>query len=172
MFPLVCIPYGAVTKLVLWIFLSISSETDWKNDWKGKVVFSHGLTNSRGVVTLISPGIDISITDTKRDYEGRFLLIDCIIAECRYILVSLYAPIIDKVQEQISFGDYLLRALQNNVGENIIIGGDLNINLDKVQQDITLSKNLDYANKLQQLIELLNVVDVWRVKNPDTVQYT
>ena len=69
-------------------------------------------------------------------------------------------------------GDYLLRALQNYVQENIIIGGDLNIILDKVQQDVSLSKNMGYANKLQQLIELLNVVDVCRVKNLDTVRYT
>ena len=62
--------------------------------------------------------------------------------------------------------------LQNYVGENIIIGGDLNINLDTVQQSIVSSENLGYAKILHQIVESLNVDDIWRIKNPESVHFT
>ena len=80
-----------------------------------------------------------------------FLLNDCTFADCRYILVNLYAPTIDKAQQQKVFGDYVLNVLQNYVGDNIIISDDLNINLDTVQQNIISSKNLGYAKIVHQI---------------------
>ena len=42
----------------------------------------------------------------------------------------------------------------------------------KVQQNITSSENLVYANMLHQVIELLNVVNIWSRDTPESVQYT
>ena len=41
------------------------------NDWKGNIIFSYGPSNSKGVAILISLSLDMNISDTKRDQDGR-----------------------------------------------------------------------------------------------------
>ena len=60
--------------------------------------------------------------------------------------------------------------LQPYLGENIIIGGDLNIDFDKSQKE-TLSTNLGYSRQLSLMVQTFDLVDVWRLKHPDTVRY-
>ena len=78
---------------------------------------------------MISSGLDIDISETKKDADGRFLMLDCFIAKSRYIFANLYAPTIDKRKEQVIFSKYVLNQLENYVGENFIIGGDFNIDI-------------------------------------------
>ena len=71
-----------------------------------------------------------------------------------------------------NFGEYIFNNLQKYIGENIIIGGDLNIDLDIGKTYNNLSKNPGYYKQLISLIEVLNLVDIWRLKNPDAKRYT
>ena len=74
-----------------------------KNSWRGTIALSHGKSNCRGVITLflsyVQPVIENGITDN----EGRFLLLDCLIDDIRYILVYLYAPTFDRKAEKMKF---------------------------------------------------------------------
>ena len=151
---------------------STNSEHEWSNQWDGKIIYSHGNSNSRGVLFLVSKDIDISINNIERDNYGRFLVLDAVIAENRYIFVNLYALTSDKREEQVNFGEYIFNNLQKYIGENIIIGGDLNIDLDIGKPYNNLSKNPGYYKQFISLIEVLNLVDIWRLKNPDAERYT
>ena len=63
---------------------TVKTETDWKKQWDG-----------RGVAILFSKNIITSISNIQRDSSGRFLLIDCNIADKRFIFVNIYAPTVD-----------------------------------------------------------------------------
>lgn len=52
-----------------------TEEKVWLTEWGSGGVFSHGLSNSRGVCTLFNKGTDFKITQTITDDDGRFLII-------------------------------------------------------------------------------------------------
>ena len=56
---------------------SPESEIVWQEQWGGKIFFSHGESNSRGVAVLIAPDTDIKIHSISHDQYGRYLLLDC-----------------------------------------------------------------------------------------------
>ena len=141
------------------------TEKDWINCWEGEIVFSHGASNSRGVAIMISKDLDITITKVENDSSGRFILLDCVLDNKRIILVNIYAPTINNKHDQRLFGEYLIQHLEHYIGENIILAGDFNINIENTH-------NCHYYKSLLQLIELLDLTDIWRLKNPHTVRYT
>ena len=117
------------------------------------MVFSHGESNARGVAILISKDLPITISDIVKDSMGRFILLDCIIYDQRYVISNIY--------DQKCFGEYLLKQLECYAGSNIIIGGDFNICLNDVGDDVT--RSVSYRNSLTQLLELLDIADIWRI---------
>ena len=109
---------------------NLTSEEIWCNEWGNKIFFSHGQTNSKGVAILFSHKITFDIVNVKQDTDGRFLLIECNIFGENYTLVNIYAPTGDKSKEQLAFGKYLLEILESYLGNNLILAGDLNTDLD------------------------------------------
>lgn len=47
----------------------------WQSEWGGKVFFSHGASNSRGVSILLGRDLECAIQDQVRDDQGRILLL-------------------------------------------------------------------------------------------------
>lgn len=51
-----------------------ADETLWRKEWGGPIVFSHGLKNSRGVMS----------------YEGRYVILKFIIGDKQVCLINVY----------------------------------------------------------------------------------
>ena len=47
-------------------------EQFWRLQWKGEIFFAHGSENSKGVM-ILTKGLDIKISDSQLDPEGRFI---------------------------------------------------------------------------------------------------
>jgi hypothetical protein len=47
----------------------------WKKNWKGKIFFSHGSVNSRGVAILFHDDITLELENVIIDGNGRYLII-------------------------------------------------------------------------------------------------
>ena len=90
---------------------TVKTETEWKKQWDGQIMFSHGLSNSRGVAILFSKNIITSISNIQRDSSGRFLLIDCNIADKRFILSTYMHPLLTKKMSKQYSVNSLLRSL-------------------------------------------------------------
>ena len=92
-----------------------------------------------------------------------------------YVLVNIYAP--NKDEDIIKFLKNVLSKLQTenlDSEENIVIGGDfncpLNPTLDKKGGIMTPRKSvINFINDVQSQLDL---VDIWRVKNPQTKSFT
>jgi hypothetical protein len=79
----------------------------WKKTWKGKIFFSHGSVNSRGVAILFHEDINAEIENVVIDVNGRYLIIEGSIAGNELALCNYYAPTCDKMREQIEMLDKL-----------------------------------------------------------------
>ena len=143
---------------------TIALELNWNQYWEGDI-FSYGESNARGVAILVSKQLPVAMSDIARDDTGRFLLLDCKIYDIRYIIVNIYASTIDKASEEKQFGEFLLSALEQYVGLNMIIGGDFNMLPCS-------SHTVSFSDCLIQLFYKLDLIDIWRLRHPSTNYYT
>ena len=107
------------------------SERQWKNEWGGDMIMSHGSSNLCRVAILFKQGFDCTFLSKFEDPLGRYLILKAEIKDKLYVLINIYAP--NKDKDIITFPNNLRTILQNeNLGdeENIIIGGDFNCPLN------------------------------------------
>lgn len=67
----------------------VSNDPDWRADWKGKCVLSHGSNNSAGVAVLFEPGLEVDILKTEEIIKGRILKVTAKIEDFSYILKNI-----------------------------------------------------------------------------------
>jgi exonuclease III len=145
----------------------------WKNDWKGDIFMSHGSSHSKGVAILIPNNLDYQVNDTELDSEGRYILLNGIFCGKRMSLLNYYAPTCTDKKEQLRYFDKILPLINEN-HENLVLAGDLNVHLnpsmDKKGGKTALTTA--YADRILQTMQELNLIDIWRLCNPDTHRYT
>ena len=136
---------------------------------------SHASSNSRGVAILIKKGVDYTPHSKIIDPLGRYIILKAEIKDKIYVLINIYAPNNDKDSFKF-FADLLAKLKNENLDEeeNIIVGGDfncpLNTILDKKGGILTPRKSVvSIINSIQGDLDL---IDIWRVKNPNTKSYT
>ena len=148
------------------------TEVQWKNQWGGEMLFSHGSPNS--CATAISGGglETIPITHFSRQFQiplGHFITLKVQINDKVYVVVNIYAP--NKDKDLIQFFRKLHGLLQTknlDSEENIVLGGDfncpLNPGLDK-HGGVMIPRRaaIDSIETLQSEPDL---VDILRIKNP------
>ena len=76
-------------------------EQKWKEDFKGQVFFSHGKTNSYGVLTAIFWKRNFFVNKQETDKQRRIFILDVFIIDSEYIQINLYNANTEK--EQIVF---------------------------------------------------------------------
>ena len=64
----------------------------WENEWGGRIYFSHGKPNARGVAILLKNGLDAKVISSRNDKDGRFLLVHIEIQDVMYKTANIYAP--------------------------------------------------------------------------------
>ena len=152
----------------------IGSHKTWENEWKGQVFLSSGTTSSRGVAILISAKLNITVEHIVKDTQGRFILLDARLDDQNFILVNIYAPTKDKKEEQKDFFIYIHDILIEYMDRHLLVGGDFNICLQPEidKKGGILEKQSDNALMIETLAEELDLVDVWRILNPDSSRFT
>ena len=150
-------------------------ETQWRNEWGGKLLCSHGSSNSGGVAVLIKNGVDCTIHSTIVDTSGRYLILKVEIEDKSYILTNIYAP--NKDKDLVVFFRNILKVFRDgniDCEENIIIGGDFNCPLNPLldkKGGVMTPKRAVIENIFCMQSEL-DLIDIWRTKNPETKSYT
>ena len=61
--------------------------------------------------------------------------------------------------------------MEKYFGHSIIIGGDLNFNLENLEA-VQTNQSHSYSSYLIQLIETYDLVDIWNLKNPGVKKFT
>ena len=144
------------------------------HEWGGKIFFSNGSSNSRGVCILIRRGLDLGIKEIKKDDEGRLIFVKAMLHGKSILFGSIYCPNRDEVDSIMRVNEWLSAM----VSDHIIIAGDFNLTLDPAKDRNGEQPRLmrDYCRQrsraLKETLEEFRLVDVWRNQNPDASQYT
>ena len=124
---------------------------------------------------MFKHGIDCSINHKIVDPEGRYIILKACIQDKVYVLINVYAP--NKDKDQVNFFNKLLSILQNenlDSVDNIILGGDLNCPLDPLldKKGGASTKRKSVISCVDDFKSKLDLVDIWRSKNPDAKSFT
>ena len=144
-------------------------ENLWKSEFGGKIYFSHGTSQARGVAILIRKNVNIDICDVERDADGRFLLVRTKYLENKLALINMYAPNIDDP----GFFQECLNKVDISGCDRKIIGGDFNLVMDNLlDRNTGTHKNVLAKKALTDMTEEMNLVDAWRQMYPTKPGYT
>ena len=110
-------------------------EDVWKEITQTACYFSHGKTDSRGVAILVTPNVDIYVSNIICDKDGRDILLETKREDSELNILNVYAPTKDKADEQIHFLDSIGTLLGNYADKQLVVAGDFNLflnpNVDK-----------------------------------------
>ena len=121
---------------------------------------------------LLNPKYDIDVIKFEKDNHGRLIVLDTKMNGVNLVLMNLYAP--NDISQQAQFFEKVMNKFSNYADENIIIRGDLNCPLTKLDKiggkPVENKKRL--RDKISQLSDSYSLQDVWREMNPKEKQFT
>ena len=154
-------------------FLQETYSTDetvrtWATEWGGKIYYSHGVSNARGVAILIGNRFVGEVLEVIRDTEGQFLILKCKIDDMLFGIMNGYAPNQDKPE----FFECLFNKVSSMNFVNCIIGGDLNLVLD-IEKDAKECKTNNYKSQkvVNCFLENEQMCDAFRTIFPNAQRY-
>ena len=142
------------------------TESQWRNECGGKILFCHGSSNSAGVAILIRNGFDFKDHSVILDPLGRYLIVKATILDKQYVLLNIYAP--NKDKDLLAFLGTIQKLICNNNlddEENIIVGGDFNCPIDP-----SLDKKGGVLSPRRAVVERILCMQseldrIWRIRN-------
>lgn len=153
-------------------YSELADENVWKNEWGGKVFFSHGTNHSKGVCILISPSTNYQIDYSYANTSGRIILITLVLGLQKVSLCNIYAP--NNHSNQLEF----IQELNNCIIDKteltaLIVGGDWNCTLSKKDKiGGTPWKPSIYCNLILTTMDMFDLVDIQRVRHPKLFKFT
>ena len=151
------------------------SETQWKREWSGNLLLSHGSPNSCGTAILIRNSFDCTFLSPIIDPSGRYIISKIQVGDKVYVLVNIYAPKKDEDSVQLFRKLHAMLQSENlDSEENIIVGGDFNCPLNPVldKRGGLMIPRKAVVNSIECVQSELDLVDIWRIKNTQTKSYT
>ena len=109
----------------------IKKKAHYKNMWRGTMKFSHGTTDSRGVLIAFRESLNFKILNNYRDTDGRTLVLKCIMEDSPYLLINFYNA--NRQNEQLKALQHLneiIYGIELESDTRFIFGGDFNIIYD------------------------------------------
>ena len=125
---------------------------------------------------FFSNKLEIEVTEKISDTEGRFLLLKCIIQGTKILLYNVYAP--NNYKDHAAFLLFLkekLESVDTTEYEYLIGAGDWNFtfeSIDRTGGNYKYEKWEKSASILDETNEKFDLIDIWRVRNPEKVRYT
>ena len=145
----------------------------WKSQWGGQTFYSHGTSNSKGCMILIKRKQKTVIHHIDTDQDGRYVILDLTVNGYHFMLCNLYAPNDDNV----TIFQEILKKIDDSKPDQLIITGDFNTILGQKDKKGSLKNSVQPGHPkctqfLQQMMVERNLLDIWRLHNPDKECFT
>ena len=144
----------------------------WSVEWGYKTIFCCCTSAKGGVAILFKNNFDFQLKRTYVDPNGRFIICDITTDKKCVTIATLYAPIEDDPNFFSNLFDHLNDFECDVV--YVIIGGDFNLvlNLDVDKKGGLARTRVESVKTLKEVFSELDLVDAWRILNPDNRRYT
>ena len=116
---------------------TIEIENIWQSEWGGRIWYSHGSSNARGVAVLFSRNLNYVVENVSRDLEGRSLFLNVRIKDKLYTIGNFNGLNSDCPQ----FFQDRFAELEAFGSEFKILAGDWNTILDPILDRKGISEN-------------------------------
>ena len=125
---------------------------------------------SSGVAILFNNNFAFPLERSYSDPKGRFIICDIKTNEKLFTLATIYAP----NDDDSDFFERFFSHLQDFHCDDVILGGDFNLvfNLEKDKKDGLPKTHTKAVNAINEHATKFDLVDAWRVSNPDILRYT
>ena len=142
----------------------------WAVEWGYKTLFSCCTSAKGGVAILFNNNFDLQLLRTYLDPNGRFIICDITAEKKCMTIATLYAPNDDDPNFFLNFFDHL----NDFQCDEVIIGGDFNLvlDLDMDKKGGLAKTHTESVKILKDFCAQFELLDAWRVLNPDTRRYT
>ena len=142
----------------------------WSSEWGYKSLFSCCSSAKGGVAILFNNNFSFQILRLYLDTNGRFIICDIETEGKCITLATLNAP----NEDEPSFFQDFFDHLSDFRCDELIIGGDFNLilDLDKDKKGGRYKTHTRSVKTLKEFIATLDLIDAWRVLNPNTLRYT
>ena len=152
-----------------------ADEDEWITDWGGELFFSHGTRSSTGVIIGFNKKFNHKIDKISRDQNGRVLIVDFSTDAHSYTCINFYNSNLESEQIQsIAALNDLIDLHNADNDRHYILAGDMNLFFDTCLD--TLGGNPSLKNKslsaIINLLEKLDVCDIFRIRNPCEKRFT
>ena len=138
----------------------------WSSQWRGDFFVSSGTSRSCGCITLVRGDSQVGMVEVFNDEKGRVLICKGQINDQEVNIVNIYAP----NEDDPGFFESLRRAMDGVGGATWIVGGDFNLTLNEELDRVGgKERNVNARRELVNLMQRLDLIDVWRVRNPGRV---
>ena len=123
---------------------------------------------------LVRDNLDFKIHSTKVDSQGHYIYLEAYIQDSPYFILNIYAS--NKCSEQFLFFKDLSDILKGARAEQdhpFIVGRDFKVILDHViDGQGGNSKRKDSGKVIKDISAELDLVDIWRIRNPTVTRFT
>ena len=148
-----------------------SIEERIKREWGFDIFFASYNSNSRGVAILVNNNIEYKCLNVVQDPNGNYLILRIKVFDKDITIVNIYGPNDDN---PVFYNDLQNLIINEGNLENIIVAGDFNLvmdfNLDCY--NYLRQNNVNASNKVKEIVDNLDLIDIWRDKNPDCKRYS
>ena len=134
--------------------------------WK-KIFHANRDQKKAGVAILISDKIDFKTKAVKRDKDGHYIMIKGSIQEEDITIINTYACNIGASQ----YVRQMLTTMRGEINNNTVIVGDFNTPLTPVGRSTKQKINKEIQT-LNDMIDQLDLIDIYRAFHPKTVSFT
>ena len=136
--------------------------------------YSHGSNHSKGVLVLIHETLQFELKSVKKDSQGRFVIVEALVQDSPVLLINIYAP--NNTYDAVDFYENLRTTLLESDYDQdykFIMGGDFHVPLSlQFNSYGSKTEKQDVVTKIHELMLDFNLVDIWRLRNPDKKRYT
>ena len=139
-------------------------------EWGYECKFASYTSNSRGVAILFNNSFEFKIIKSDIGPNGNYLFVHINMKDKDILLVNIYGPNGDSPE---FYKDLKTKIKDMNI-ENVVWGGDSNLVLQpaKDYDNYLHVNNPNAKNIVDEIIDELNLCDIWRELNPDLRRYT
>ena len=123
---------------------------------------------------LIHETLQFELKSVKKDSQGRFVIVEALVQDSPVLLINIYAP--NNTYDAVDFYENLRTTLLESdydQDHKFIMGGDFHVPLSlQFNSYGSKTEKQDVVTKIHELMLDFNLVDIWRLRNPDKKCYT